>query len=340
METSSRVPAELDALSYLMVYEHLQLDELLVATCSCRWQRHRLKHLRWLNITAPSHCNVKLLSLLPAVTTVSAAIVRGAPPWEFAEADIAARLPFALTALPKITRLILTSPESWHGQDTPDDVMAVIYSLTRSLAKACQSMAFQNLEWIDLGYMHCPKASDEGTSCSCDDMARYFPPATVIEFLVRGDLCLSRMELLRLALGRGIDLNGAFAGNKAITVFHHVLKGLDPDDFPSREDIGIDVECCSVINHMVEFGGAVPDSKLLADASNGQLFDVDYPGYADCLSAWLLAGDVGQKFAWREKDFQSLSRAQPSTLDSTIKFLCGVPSIIWSRIFKVPKKAP
>ena len=303
MATSSRVPTELDGLSYLMVFEHLHLGELLVATCSCRWQRHSLKHLRWLNISAPSHCNVKLLRLLPAVTTVSAAVVSGFPPDDSADADIAARLPFALTALPKLTRLVLTGGACWHGEDSPDDVMDVIYSLTRSLAKACQSMAFQNLEWIDLGYMHCPNKFDENASCSCDVMARHFPPATVIEFLVRGDLCLSRLELLQLALGRGIDLNGAFAGNKAITVFHHVLKGFDPADNPSRSDIGMDVECCSVINHMVEFGGAVPDSRLLADVSNGELFDDDgYPGYADCLSAWLLAGDVFQKkFVWRRE---------------------------------------
>ena len=250
-----------------------------------------------------SPCNVKLLSLMSAVTTLSAVVISGTRPDGSADADVAARLPFALTAVPKLTRLILTGGAGWHGEDSSEDVMDIIYSLTRSLAKACQSMAFQNLEWIDLGYMHCPKDFDETASCSCDVVAQYFPVATVIEFLVRGDLCLSRLELLQLALGLGVDLSGAFDGNKAITVFHHVLKGFHPGDVPSREDLGMDVECCAVINHMVEFGGALPDSKLLADAWNGELFEFDFPGYADCLSAWLLSGDVRQKkFVWhREK---------------------------------------
>ena len=314
---------ELDEMFQLMILAYLELGELLISTCSSRQQRRRLQDVRQLEITAPSHCNVKLLGLFPSVRTVRALVVRGNPrdAVHHPEPEIAGRLPFALTALPQLSQLLLSDDDNgWHGQESPDLVWDVIVDLTKSLACARQSMLLQGLEWIELCCHSCPQSVLNGETdrvpagCSCREIAQGFPVATVIDLVARGDLCLGRLELLNIALSRGVDLNRSFPGNPDISLFHHVLAEMTPlHGYPDKE-FGRDTDrmCCAVIERMVRAGHVRPDEKLLADMASGKFLEdlldpwtedslpegLDYlRGYAASLRAWLTS-DQQQPFRW------------------------------------------
>ncbi|CAE7561733.1 unnamed protein product [Symbiodinium necroappetens] len=315
---------ELDKMVQLTILAYLELGELLISTCSSRQQRQRLQDVRQLKITAPSHCNVKLLGLFPSVRTVRALVVRGNPRGEghHPEPEIAGRLPFALTALPKLSQLLLSDDDSWwHGQESPDFVWDVIVDLTKSLACARQSMLLQGLEWIELCCHSCPQSvlnrqTDRlPAGCSCREIARGFPVATVIHLVANGDLCLGRLELLNIALSRGVDLNSSFPGNPDITLFHHVLTEMTPHDGYPDKEFGEDTDrmCCAIIERMVRAGHARPDQKLLADMASGKFLEdlldpwteaslpqcLDYfHDYAASLRAWLTSGQQ-EPFRWR-----------------------------------------
>ena len=153
-------------------------------------------------------------------------------------------------------------------------------------------MLLQSLEWIELGAHCCPQSEPSPESerrplgCSCHEMVRAFPLSNVIDFVASHGLCLGRLEILKVALSRGVDMNRAFADDRRFTLFHYVLKELSPCNGYSDKEFGerADKLCTAVVQHMVQAGQAAPDQKLLADASSGQLFkDILEPWTADDL---------------------------------------------------------
>lgn len=316
--------SDLDSCIQLCILESLNLDELMQCTSSCRGQRCHLQEIQRLNICLPSHCNAKLLMRCQSVRTVRAMVVIGEPfdDNHCAVAEIAIRLPFAVTVLPKLEMLLLVDKKSyWHGQESPGEVWDVVTNLMTSLASARRARCLEQLTWVKLGCHSCPQSrlnKEYGRvplGCSCHDIVSSFPVGNLIDSVANGDICPGRLTMLKRALQRGALLNSPFPGNPFVTSFQHILEGLTPHHkYPDEEfEDRADRMCVEIINYMVELGGAEASPKLLADAASGELrkklldpwTDESLPNsigylrdYATHMCSWLSAGVALPRFAW------------------------------------------
>ncbi|CAE8592314.1 unnamed protein product, partial [Polarella glacialis] len=121
------------------VLEHLDLEDALSASASSGNDRRLLAHVQRANLTFASYCKAELLRLLPQVRVVRARVFAGSPSGgaQSLDVDMVWRLPFALTVLPLLEILILSTEDDWWQiGDTPKRLTDELDCLLRSLAGA------------------------------------------------------------------------------------------------------------------------------------------------------------------------------------------------------------
>lgn len=246
MPTTTFADLPNDSLARVLGSAVLDLNELLTATRTCRAWRAALAEVQTLKLTSAAQCHADALRLCSAATVVIALVVDKEPNsasidqiWEVrVKRDMAARLAFALTALPQLERLLLKA--DWHTQcgEFGETVaaheigVAAVFGLLKNVCDARAAGLLRRLTYVAHGGHICPctdfwtgenakvtawseELREEYAACKgrciCRQLVKFMPTETVFSYLISHGLCLGASDVLEALSERGFDLAGPWS---------------------------------------------------------------------------------------------------------------------------------
>lgn len=224
----------------------LDFEELLTATRTCQCWRQRLAEQQILKLTNAAQCHAGALRLCSAATKVVALVVDEVPDSDWHDGEVrvklemASRLTFALTALPRLERLLLRS--DWHTQcgkfgeefegAAHNIGVAAVVGLLKAVCDARAAGLLTGLKFVAHGAHICPCSTfwngDNASvtawteelreeyheckgRCICRQLLESMPTENVFSYLISHGLCLGAHAVLEALSERGLDLAGPWA---------------------------------------------------------------------------------------------------------------------------------
>lgn len=186
----------------------LEVGDLLNLCWTSRLRCDSLRSIGQLNFTQAAHCNISLSRLCPQVRCVTAEVVKNGEP----NAELAELLPHVLTCLPKLERISLG--EHWHSQEDSISLVRVVHRLLSDLCVAFRAGHLKKVKYISHG-CHCCLLGEQGfkQECICGRLVAFFPTQNLIEYIGEQGLCIPKHEIARIAVSRGVDVNGICEAN-------------------------------------------------------------------------------------------------------------------------------